>query len=163
MSLILNVVCNVQYKSDKAQAFKGVQSTAGGVDLMIVDIPKGRPVSMVSTSFTSVLEWNSEDGNFLAMVFDMGSSLVHDNGVLVLFYKDDLKLKANIRGLAKAYYFKILKKWLGINRLAMTSARDASKTISGSNLIICIILFDIYASQISMLLIACNVTFICRC
>jgi hypothetical protein len=97
---------------------------------MIVDIPEGLPVPMVSSLPTSVPEWNSNDKNFLAMVFDFGSSLVHDNGVLLLFHKDDLKLRADIRGFTKAYHFKILKEWTGINRLPLTSARDASKTVS---------------------------------
>jgi hypothetical protein len=66
------------------------------------------------------------------MVFDMGSSLVHDNGVLLLFHKDDFKLRADIRGYSKAYHFSILKEWTGINRLSITSARDASKTVSDS-------------------------------
>jgi hypothetical protein len=35
----VNDVCNVQHKYEKARAFKGKQSTTGGVDLMIVDIP----------------------------------------------------------------------------------------------------------------------------
>jgi hypothetical protein len=52
---------------------------------MIVDIPEGLPVSMVSSPPTFVLEWNSDEKIFLAMVFDIGSSLVHDNGVLLLF------------------------------------------------------------------------------
>ena len=47
MIIILNVVCNVQHKSNKARAFKRMQGTTGGVDLMIVDILKGLPVSMV--------------------------------------------------------------------------------------------------------------------
>jgi hypothetical protein len=109
-----------------------VQGTVGGVDLMIVDIPEGLPVPMVSFPSTSVLEWNSEDKNLLSMVFDFGSSLVHNNGVLLLFYKDDLKLKASIRGFAKAYHFSIMKEWMGINRLPITSTRDASKTMSDS-------------------------------
>jgi hypothetical protein len=64
------------------------------------------------------------------MVFDFGSSLVYDNGVLLFFHKDDLKLTADIKGYAKAYHFKILKEWMGINRLPITSARDASNTMS---------------------------------
>jgi hypothetical protein len=115
---------------------------------MIVDIPEGLPVPMVSSPPTAVPDWNSDDKNFLAMVFDMGSSLVHDNGVLLLFHKNDLKLKADIRGSAKAYHFKILKEWTGINRLPMTSARDVSKTVSGSNLVICIILLDTCISNL---------------
>jgi hypothetical protein len=88
----------VQLKSDKARAFKGVQGTTSGVDLMIVDIPEGLPVSMVSSPHLSVPERNSEDKNFLPMVFDFGSFLVHDNGALLLFHKGDLKLRADIRG-----------------------------------------------------------------
>jgi hypothetical protein len=122
----------VQHKSDKARAFKGVLGIASGVHLMIVDIPKGLLVPMVSSPPTFVPEWNSEDKNFLPLVFDFGSSLVHDNGVLLLFHKDDLKLRAAIRGSAKAYHFSIMKEWTGINRLPITSARDASKTVSDS-------------------------------
>jgi hypothetical protein len=99
---------------------------------MIVNIPDGLPIPMVSSPPTSVPEWNSEDKNFLPILFDLGSSLVHDNGVLLLFHKDDLKLRASIRGFAKAYHFSIMKKWTGINRLPITSTRDASKTVSDS-------------------------------
>jgi hypothetical protein len=97
----------------------------------------------VSSLPTSVREWNSEDKNFLPMVFDFGSSLIQDNGMLLLFHKDDFKLKADIRGSAKAYHFKILKEWTGINRFPITNARDASKTMSGSSLVICFILLNI--------------------
>jgi hypothetical protein len=76
------------------------------------------------------------------MVFDIGGSLVHDNGVLLLFLKDDLKLRADIRAYSKAYHFSILKEWTRVNRLPITSARDVSKTVSGSNLDICITLLD---------------------
>jgi hypothetical protein len=140
MTSILNVVCIVQHKSDKARAFKGILGTTSGVDLMTVDIPKGLPVPMVSSPPTSIPEWNSIDKNFLPMVFDFGGSLVHDNGVLLFFHKDDLKLRVDIRGFERAYHFKILKEWTGINHLPITSARDASKTVSGSSLIICFIL-----------------------
>jgi hypothetical protein len=143
MTFILNVVCNVQLKSDKARAFKRVQGTTGGIDLMIVDIPEGLPVPVVSSPHTSVPEWNSEDKIFLPILFDFGSFLVHDNGALLLFHKDDLKLRADIRGYANAYHFKILKEWTGINRLPLTSARDASKTVSGSSLIMCFIILNI--------------------
>jgi hypothetical protein len=76
------------------------------------------------------------------MVFDFGSFLVHDNGTLLFFHKDDLKLRANIRGYANAYHFKIFKEWMGINRLPLTSARDASKTVSGSSLVMYFILLN---------------------
>jgi hypothetical protein len=100
---------------------------------------------MVSSPPNSIPEWNSDDKNFLALLFDFGSSLIHDNGVLLLFHKDDLKLRADIRSSAKAYHFKILKEWTGINHLPLTSARDASKTMSDSCLVT---LFKILCSSI---------------
>ena len=148
MTLILIVACFMQHKSDKARAFKGVQGTAGGVDLMVVDVPESLPVPMVSSPSTAVPAWNSIDVSFLQMVFAMGSSLVHDNGVLLLFHKDDLQLRADLRGFANAYHWKIFKEWTGINRLPLTSARDASKTVSDSNLVICIIQVDTCISKL---------------
>jgi hypothetical protein len=109
---------------------------------LIVDIPEGLPVPMVSSPPTSVLESNSADKDFLSMVFDFGSLLVHDNGVLLLFHKDNLKLRADIRGSAKAYHFSILKEWTGINRLPITNVRDASKRVNDSCVVICFILLD---------------------
>jgi hypothetical protein len=132
----------VQHKSDKARAFKGVQGTDGGVDLMIVDIPEGLPIPMVSSPPTSIPGWNSANPNFLLLLFDFGSSLIHDNGTLLLFFKDDLKIRADIRGFANAYHFKILKEWTGINRLPLISAKESSKTVSGSSPFICFILVN---------------------
>jgi hypothetical protein len=79
----------MQYNSSKARAFNGLQGTTSGVDLMIVDIPEGLPVPIVSSPPTSVPVWNLADENFLPLVFDFGSSLVHDNGALLLFHKDN--------------------------------------------------------------------------
>jgi hypothetical protein len=132
----------VQHKSDKARAFNGVQGTSSGVDLMIVDIPEDLPIPIVSSPPTSIPVWNSIDESFLHLVLDFGSSLVHDNGALLFFHKDDLKLKADIRSYANAYHFKILKAWTRINQLPLTSARDASKTVNGSSLVMCFILLN---------------------
>ena len=99
---------------------------------MIVNIPEDLPISMVSFPPTSIPEWNSEDENFLLMVFDIESSFIHDNGVLPLFQNDDLKLRASIKSIAKAYYFSIMKEWMEINCLPITSGKDASKIVSDS-------------------------------
>lgn len=122
------------YKSDKARAFKDVPRS--GVDLMILTIPKGLPMPMVSSLPTSVPVWNFNHANFLTISLALGSTLVHDGGVLLLFHKDDLKLRAMIRGVAKAYHFSTLKEWTGINRVPITSARDPSKTVSACRLVL---------------------------
>ena len=99
---------------------------------MIVDIPEGLPVPMVFSLPIFVPNWNSNIKNFLAMVFDFGNSLIHDNGMLLLFHKDNLKLRVDIRGYSKACQFSILKEWKGINHFPITSAKDASKIVSDS-------------------------------
>ena len=142
MILILIVAFYLQYKSEKPRAYKGVQGTASMVDLLVVDIPEALSVPMVSSPRTAVPTWNSFDKSFLQVVFALGGSLVQDNGVLLLFHKDDLQLRADLRGFANAFHWKIFKEWTGINRLPLTSARDASKNVSGSNLVICIIRVD---------------------
>ena len=98
MSSILNFHCHVQHKSDKAQAFRGVQGVSAGVDLMIMDVPKGLPIPMVSDPASFVLEWNKLPERFVETVFEFASGLVHDSDVLLLFHLDDLQMKADIRG-----------------------------------------------------------------
>ena len=56
MSFVQNIVYNVQHKSNKAHAFKGVQGIVGRVDLMIMDILEGLLVSMVSSPPTNIPE-----------------------------------------------------------------------------------------------------------
>ena len=90
MSVILNFHCHVQHKSNKAQAFRGIQDTSARVDLMIMEIPEGLPIPMVSSPTSSVLEWNKHGDDYLETVFDFASRLVHDNRVLLFFYPDDL-------------------------------------------------------------------------
>jgi hypothetical protein len=86
--------------------------------------------------------WNIEVKNFLCMVFEFGSSLVHNNRMLLFLHKDNLQLSTNIRGYSKAYHFFILKEWTGLNHWPITSARDSSKTVSDSCLDICFILLN---------------------
>ena len=56
MNFILNIICNIQHKSDKVPMFREVQRTDGGFDLMIVDIPKGLHVPTVFYPPTSILD-----------------------------------------------------------------------------------------------------------
>jgi hypothetical protein len=78
----------------------------------------------------------------LHLVLDFGSSLVHNDGVLLFFHLDNLQLRANIRGFMKAYHFSILKEWKGINCLPITNGKDSSKTVSESCIVKFFILLD---------------------
>ena len=161
MSIILKFHCHVQHKSDKARAFRGVQGTNAGVDLMILDVPKGLPVPIVSDPTSSVLEWNKLLERFVETVFEFASGLVHDNGVLLLFHLDDLQMKADIRGCLKAYHLSLFKEFMGVNRLQLTSARNASKTVSESCILKLLLSLPLL-SLTSLLLIPYVVSFICR-
>jgi hypothetical protein len=99
---------------------------------MIMDIPEGLPVPMVSSPASSIPELNKRGDDFLQTVFDFASGLVHDNGVLLLFHPDDLQMRADIRGCMKAYHFSFFKEFMEVIRLQLTSARNASKTVSES-------------------------------
>ena len=136
MSIILNIACNMQYKADKARAFKRVHCFGDRVGLMIVDIPEDLSISMVFSPPSLVPKQNTMVKNFLSMVFDFGSSLVYDNEVLLFFHLDQLQLRADIKGYMKTYHFSLLMEWTRINRLPITSGRDSSKTISESCIII---------------------------
>jgi hypothetical protein len=72
--------------------------------------------------------------DLFVLVFDFAGGHVHDDGVLLLFLPDDLKLKATLQGYMEAYHFSIYEEWMGVNRLRLTSARDVTMTVSYKNL-----------------------------
>jgi hypothetical protein len=69
----------------------------------------------------------------LVSVFDFDGGYVHDDGVLLLFLPDDLKLKAILQGYMEAYHFSVFQEWMEINRLRLISARDETMTVSYTN------------------------------
>jgi hypothetical protein len=88
-----------------------------GVDLMSLDIPDDLPVPHVSNPTTDVLDWNKLRPKFLDNVFDFASSHLQDVGAILLFFSDDLKLKATLRGFNNTYGFTVFRERMGINRL----------------------------------------------
>ena len=128
---------------------------------MVVDIPEGLPVPTVTSPASSVSEWNKLPDRFVETVFEIANRLVHDNGVLLLFHPDDLQMKASIRSCLKAYHFSFFKEFMGINHLPLTSARNASKTVSESCILKLLLLLAL-SSLTSLLLIPFVVSFICR-
>jgi hypothetical protein len=130
MSIILKYIFIIQDNFDKAQALRGVMNAGVGINLIIVDIPEGLHVSMVSSLAISVPEWNKLRDGFLQTVFDFASSLVHGDRVLLVFHSDDLQMRVDIKGFMKAYHFSLFKEFMGINHLQMISCRDTSKIVN---------------------------------
>jgi hypothetical protein len=100
------------------------------VDLIILDIPENLPMPNLSSPATSVPPWNTLQVGFLDHVFDFASVHVQDRGAILLFFPDNLELKAMLRGYMTTYSFVLFREWMGINRLRMTSVRDKTKTVS---------------------------------
>jgi hypothetical protein len=120
----------LQHKDDRPRTFAGVEGTRGGVDLIIVDIPEYLPIPNLSCPATSIPSWNTLRQGFLDHMFDFASANVQDCGAILLFFPDDLELKAILRGYMRTYGFALFREWMGINRLRLTSSKDRSKTVS---------------------------------
>jgi hypothetical protein len=115
-----------------------------GVDLMILDIPDDLPIPHLSSPATAVPDWNKLRPKFLDNVFDFASSSLQDAGAILIFFSDDLNLKATLRGFNNTYGFKVFREWMGINRLRMTSAKDKSTTVSIQLTDLLMMLFQFY-------------------
>jgi hypothetical protein len=114
---------------DRVRRFVKIPEKRTGIDLMIVDIPDDLPIPDLSSPPSFVPEWNKRKKGFLEVVFDFANSHLHDKGAMLLFFSDDLDVKADLKGLMSTYGFLAFKDWMGVNRLRMTSSRDRSKMV----------------------------------
>jgi hypothetical protein len=114
---------------DRVRRFVKIPEKRTGIDLMIVDIPDDLPIPDLSSPSSFVPEWNKQKKGFLEVVFDFANSHLHDKGAMLLFFSDDLDVKADLKGLMSTYGFLAFKDWMGVNRLRMTSSRDRSKMV----------------------------------
>jgi hypothetical protein len=97
---------------------------------MIFDIPENLLVPNMSSLPSSIPDWNQMHKDLLISVFDFAGRHVHDDGVLLLFLPDDLKLKATLQVYMEAYHFSVYQEWMGVNRLRLTSDWDVTTTVS---------------------------------
>jgi hypothetical protein len=97
---------------------------------MIFDIPEYLLVPNMSSLPSSIPDWNQMHKDLLISVFDFAGRHVHDDGVLLLFLPDDLKLKATLQVYMEAYHFSVYQEWMGVNRLRLTSDWDVTTTVS---------------------------------
>jgi hypothetical protein len=118
-----------QHKSDHPQTYSAEDNMGFGMDLMILDIPDDLPIPHLSSPTTDVPEWNKLHPKFLDNAFDFASSHLQDAGAILLFFFDDLNLKATLRGFNNTYGFTVFREWMGINKLRMTTAKDKSTTV----------------------------------
>jgi hypothetical protein len=112
----------------KMDQFKGVANNTASVDLVIVDIPDNLAIpNMVNGEIPT---WNVKKARFLDTVFDFTNTHLQDDGAILLFHANSIKLKTALRGFQKIYHFNVHKEWMGVNWLRMTSAKEVGKTVS---------------------------------
>ena len=128
---------------------------------MIMNVPEGLPIPMVFNLASSVPEWNKLLERFVETVFEFASRLLYNNDALLLFHPDDIQMKVDIKGCLKAYHFSLFKEFMGVNHLQLTSARNASKTVSESCILKLLISLAL-PSLTSLSLIPYIVSFICK-
>ena len=63
-------------------------------------------------------------------MFDFANSHLHDKSAILLYFSNDLDVKADLKGLMNAYGFLSFKEWMGVNCLRMISAKDHLKMVS---------------------------------
>jgi hypothetical protein len=56
---------------------------------------------------SSIPDWDQTHMDLLVSMFGFVGGHVHDDGVLLFFLPDDLKLKATLQGYMDAYHFSI--------------------------------------------------------
>jgi hypothetical protein len=100
---------------------------------MIFDIPENLPVPNMFNLPSSILDWNQMHKDLLVSVFDFAGGHVHDDGILLFFLLDDLKLKATLQGYMEVYHFLVYQEWMGVNWLRLTSDRDVTMIVSYTN------------------------------
>jgi hypothetical protein len=98
-----------QHKNNRPRTYSLEDNMGFGVDLMILDIPDDLPVPHVSNSTTDIPNWNKLRPKFLYNVFDFAASHLQDAGAILLFFSDDLKLKAILRGFNNTYGFTVFR------------------------------------------------------
>lgn len=114
----------------RPRSFNGVVDRASGyADLIIADVPEGLCVPGVSVPAHEVPSWNTREESFLAGVFSLASSLLHDNAALVIIHSDDNGYwTGEIKEWSNEFGFTVFKSWFGYNRLRLASAKKSGGT-----------------------------------
>ena len=120
----------LQYKMDPLRSFNRVANYSIGMDLVIVDILDNLFVPNISNTNRKVPGWNVQKAGFLYDLFDFASTHLQDDGAIFLVHTGNLDLLKHLNGFQKVYCFKIHMKWMEVNRLRMTSAKEPSKTVT---------------------------------
>ena len=110
----------------------GVVEPAALLDLIIGDIPDGLPIPDISNNEDNVSVWNKFNGKpkaWFEPVFKFAQNYLQDNEAILFFQPDVEAIRSKVKEYAKAYGFKVLREWWGINEMYLTSPDDPLSTV----------------------------------
>lgn len=103
--------------------------TRAAIDLLIADVPENLPVPGISKPANSVPSWNMRPESYFYDIFEVADENIHDDGAFLLFYPDNVQLRAEIAGFCTTFHFKLYKDWWGFNSLPLASSSDPTCTV----------------------------------
>jgi hypothetical protein len=114
----------------RSRNVNGVVNAKATLNLIIVDLPKGVPVPIVSSPTNVVPPWNHCSESFLEVVFVFAEEYLQDDGGVIVIHPFQVDAKSTILGYSVEYGFEIRKKWLYMNRLHLCSPLNRVLTVS---------------------------------
>ena len=101
-----------------------------GLDFIIFDVPEGLPIPGLFVPPNDIPAWNVYENSHIEALFEFADSLLHDNGVILIFLPESPSIKMDVKSYVASYDFKIFKDWWGINELRLTSLLCSDHTVS---------------------------------
>jgi hypothetical protein len=91
------------------------------MDLIIVDVPEGLLIPIVSDPADVVPLWNQSAESLLEAVLVFAEDYFQDDGAIIVIHPFQVDAKSTFLGYCVEYSFETRKEWLCMNRLHLCS------------------------------------------
>jgi predicted protein tyrosine phosphatase len=98
------------------------------MDLIIVDVHEGLPISILSDPVDVVSTWNQSAESILEAVFVFAEDYLQDDGAIIVIHPYQVASKSTILGYCVEYSFETHKEWLCMNHLHLCSLLNSTLT-----------------------------------
>lgn len=104
-----------------------------GLDLLFADVPENLPVPKISSSLSDIPPWNKRASSYFNVLFDFATSILHDNGVLVLVHAAASDVTREVYNWAHTFDFHVAEDWFGMSELDLQSPTLPTGVVSYSS------------------------------
>jgi hypothetical protein len=120
----------VQHQGRRSRRHNDAVNAKPTVDFIIVDVPEGLPVPIVSDPTDVVPFWNQSAESLLEAVFVFAKDYLQDEGTIIVIYPFQVDAKSTILEYCVEYGFETCKEWLLMNRLHLCSPLNKTLTVN---------------------------------